>query len=307
MPSTTNTQSIKTILVTGGTGLVGTRLSHLLVQKGNTVTHLSRRSKEGEFKTYEWDIRKGTIDEEAIASADAIIHLAGAGVADQRWNDARKKEIYDSRIDSTKLLLKYVKEYNPALKYFLSASAIGYYGWDTGAELVDESSVKGEGFLADVVADWEAEVDKFSGINVLNGKVRIGVVLSEKGGALVEITKPIRLGAGAPLGSGEQYMSWIHLDDLCGIFMHCLEKKVEGIVNGVAPYAATNKELTKAIAKKLGKPLLLPNVPKFALKIMVGEMADMLVGGNNVSAKRIEELGYEFQYPNLKDALDNLL
>ena len=297
----------QTILITGGTGLVGQRLSELLTNQGYTVTHLSRSPANRTFRTYGWDLSKNYIDEEAISSADAIIHLAGAGVADKRWNEARKAEIYNSRIDSTKLLYDKVKSINPALKYFLCASAIGYYGWDTGLEVVDESSLKGEGFLSDVVADWEREADRFEEIKIPTGKVRIGVVLSEKGGALVEISKPIKLGAGAPLGSGEQYMSWIHVDDLCGIFIHCVKQKISGIVNGVAPDPVNNKELTKAIAKQLRKPLFLPNVPKFALKILVGEMADMLLGGNNVSSKKIEELGYSFQYPKLDAALNDLI
>lgn len=297
----------QSILITGGTGLVGTRLSELLAAQGHTVTHLSRNPKQGKYKTYRWDIKKKYIDEEAITSADAIIHLAGAGVADQRWSEARKKEIYDSRIDSTKLLRDYVKKYNPELGYFLSASAIGYYGWDTGASLVDETSAQGKDFLAHVVVDWEKEAARFHELNIKAGIVRVGVVLSSDGGALVEIAKPIRLWAGAPLGSGTQYMSWIHLNDLCGVFMHCLENTVEGVVNGVAPNPTTNSVLTKAIANKLKKPLFLPNVPKFALKLMVGEMAAMLLGGNKVSSKKIEQLGYKFSYPDLNTALENLL
>ena len=300
-------EEIKTILITGGSGLVGTRLSGMLKAKGYTITHLSRGSGDGVYKSYRWDIAGQEIDVEAIKTADAIIHLAGAGVADKRWNAARKQEIYDSRINSTRLLHQYVKEHNPDLGYFLSASAVGYYGWDTGASVVDETSPKGEGFLADVVADWEAETVRFSELSVANGMVRIGVVLSDDGGALVEIGRPIRLGVGAPLASGTQYMSWIHIDDLCSIFIHCLENKVEGIVNGVSPSPTTNKALTSALAKKLGRPLLLPNVPKFALKLLVGEMADMLVGGNNVSSKKIENLGFSFKYPYLEVALEDLL
>ena len=287
--------------------MVGSRLSELLTEKGFHVTHLSRNPKGKEYTSFHWDIKNQEIDEEAIKSADAIVHLAGAGVADKRWDDARKKEIYNSRIDSTKLLFEKVKELKPDLKYFLSASAIGYYGWDSGEKVVDETTPKGEGFLADVVDDWEKEVSQFDELNIPNGKIRVGVVLSEKGGGLTEIAKPIRFGFGAPLGSGKQFMSWIHLDDLCGIFIHCIENQIGEIVNGVAPNPATNKSLTKAIAHQLNKPLFLPNVPKFALKILVGEMADMLVGGNNVSSKKIEKLGYSFKYPELEQALADLL
>ncbi len=298
---------INTILITGGTGLVGMRLSELLSEMGYTITHLSRSPKKGRYPSFFWDIESKEIEYEAIKSADAIIHLAGAGVADKRWNEERKKDIYRSRIDSTQLLRNKVGEYNPNLRYFLSASAIGYYGWDTGPEWVDETAPKGAGFLADVVADWEQHVAEFSTLSIPFGMVRIGVVLSERGGALVEIAKPIQLLAGAPLGSGKQFMSWIHLDDLCGIFIHMLENGIQGRVNGVAPQPVTNEAITRAIAKALKKPLFLPNVPKFALKILVGEMADMLIGGNKVSSEKIRNLGYSFRFPDIQEALKDLL
>lgn len=286
---------------------MGTELSQLLTSAGYKVTHLSRNPTQKHYQTFYWDVKKGEIDDEAIISADAIIHLAGAGVSDKRWSDAWKKEIYDSRINSTKLLREKVEKLNPGLKHFISASAIGYYGRDTGDKLVDESTEKGEGFLADVVADWEKEVDRFNSLNIKTSKVRIGIVLSEKGGALVEMAKPIRFGVGAPLGSGNQYMSWIHINDLCGIFAHVLQNAEAGTFNGVAPNPETNKLFTKSVASQLGKPLWLPNVPKFALRLIVGEMSDILVGGNRVSSKKIEEAGFNFQFAALDDALEDLL
>lgn len=305
-PSNLN-DSIKTVLITGGTGLVGMTLSKLLTEKGFKVIHLSRNPTQGTYQTFHWDIKSGKIDEEAISSADAIIHLAGAGVADKRWSESWKKTIYDSRINSTRLLRKYVDEHNPKLKHFISASAIGIYGWDTGDRLVNEDTEKGAGFLADVVEDWEKEAEKFSEIAVKHSKVRIGVVLSEEGGALQEMAKPIKLGFGSPLASGNQYLSWIHIDDLCGIFAFLLEKGAAETVNGVGPNPATNKEFTKAVAKQLNKPLWLPNVPAFVLKLIVGEMADILIGGNNVSSKKAENLGFKFQYSTLDNALRNLI
>lgn len=252
-------------------------------------------------------MKKGEIEEEAIRSADAIIHLAGAGVADRRWNETRKNEIYASRIDSTRLLREKVGILNPSLKYFLSASAVGYYGWDTGDTVLSESSPKGDGFLAEVVKDWENEAVKFSEIGVANGRVRIGIVLSEKGGALVEMAKPIRFGFGAPLASGKQYMSWIHIEDLCRLFEFMLHNKVQEAINGVGPSPCSNKEFTKQVANQLKKPLWLPNVPNFALRLIVGEMADILVGGNNVSSAKIEAQGFEFRFPTLSKSLSNLL
>lgn len=298
---------VKTVLITGGSGLVGTELSTLLTSSGCEVTHLSRNPTQKHFQTFYWDVKKGEIDDEAITSANAIIHLAGAGVSDRRWSDAWKKEIYNSRIDSTRLLREKVEKLNPELKHFISASAIGYYGWDTGDKLVNESTEKGEGFLADVVDDWEKEVDQFKKLNVRTSKVRTGIVLSEKGGALVEMAKPIKYGVGAPLGSGKQYMSWIHINDLCRIFAHLLQHGEEGTFNGVAPNPKTNKSFTKSVANQLGRPLWLPNVPKFALRLIVGEMSDILVGGNRVSSKKIEDTGFNFQFAALDDALQNLL
>ena len=305
MSSTNLNDPIKTVLITGGTGLVGRELSELLTSKGYKVTHLSRNPTQKHYQTYYWDLKKEEIDHEAISSADAIIHLAGAGVSDKRWSASWKKEIYDSRINSTKLLRDKVMELNPSLKHFISASAIGYYGWDSGTQVVDETSAKGDGFLAYVVDDWEKEVDKFS--DIPTSKVRIGIVLSEKGGALVELMKPIKYGMGAPLAPGDQYMSWIHISDLCGIFAHLLEKSAEGVYNGVAPNPHTNKDFTRQVASILKKPLWLPNVPKFALRLIVGEMADILVGGNRVSSKKVEGAGFNFQYPTLDEALRNLL
>ena len=307
MSSTKLSDSIKTILITGGTGLVGMELSNILSSKGFEVTHLSRNPTKKGYRSFYWNVKKNEIDEEAIKSADAIIHLAGAGVADKRWNEAWKKEIYDSRIQSTRLLKEKVKEFNPDLKYFLSASAIGIYGWDTGEELIDETQVKGDGFLADVVEDWEKEVDGFTELNIPHGKVRIGIVLSEKGGALVEMMKPIRFGAGAALGSGKQYMSWIHIDDLVGIINHMLIHQLTEAFNGVAPNPATNADFTKSVGRQIRRPILLPNVPKFALKLIVGEMADILVGGNRVSSQKIENSGYKFRFPTLDKALQDLL
>lgn len=298
---------LQTVLITGGTGLVGTVLSGLLTENGYTVTHLSRKARDGKYQTYVWDIKNQQIDEEAIQTADAILHLAGAGVADSRWTADYKKKIYDSRIDSTRLLRQKVKEHNPNLKHFISASAIGLYGWDTKDELLFETSPKGEGFLADVVQNWESEINQFDEIGVKNSTVRIGVVLSEKGGALQKMAQPVKFGVGAPLGSGKQYLSWIHIQDLCGIFKFILEKNQSQVVNGVAPNPLTNKEFTKVLAKQLKRPLWLPNVPSFVLKGMLGEMAGMILGGNKVSSNKIEQEGFTFLHPTLEIALQDLL
>ncbi|MGB3586726.1 MAG: TIGR01777 family oxidoreductase [Tunicatimonas sp.] len=299
-----------TVLISGGTGLVGTRLTQLLQEKGCTVTHLSRSvSGDEKVKTYQWNIEKKEIDPEALTGVDYIIHLAGASIADKRWTDKRKELILKSRTESTQLLRDSIAKLgNHAIKAFVSASAVGYYGIDTGSAWVKEESPSGDGFAAEVTRQWETAVDEVTQLNIRVVKIRIGIVLSEKGGALVKIMQPIKLGAGAPLGRGGQYMSWIHLDDLCHLFIFALEQKdMAGVYNGVAPHPATNHELTKKTADVLNKPLFLPNVPAFALKLLLGEMAQVVTGGNRVSSKKIEEAGFEFKYTELRPALVDLL
>ena len=295
------------VLISGGSGLVGMKLSKLLADKGHHVAHLSRNPTKGVYPSFYWDVKKMEIDEQAVKEADVIIHLAGASVAGKRWSQEWKKEIYDSRIDSTQLLYESVKKYNPQLTKFISASAIGFYGWDTGDQVVTELQEKGEGFLADVVEDWEKEVKKFKDLGIKTSLLRIGIVLSTEGGALVEMKRPIDWGLGAPLGSGKQLMSWIHIDDLCQQFIHLMESQAEGIYNGVAPQPVTNKQFTKQLAKALSKPCFLPNVPPFMLSLIVGEMAVILLGGNRVSSKKIEDTGFNFRFPSLDSALKDLL
>lgn len=299
-----------TVLITGGTGLVGTRLTQLLQEKGYTVTHLSRSvSGDEKVKTYQWNIEKQQLDPEALTGADYIVHLAGAGIADKRWTDDRKELILKSRTESTRLLRESIAKLGKhSIKAFVSASAVGYYGIDTGDTWMTEESPSGDGFAAEVTRQWEAAVDKISQLNLRVVKIRIGIVLSEKGGALPKLTQPIRLGAGAPLGRGGQYMSWIHLDDLCRLFIFALEQhEMQGAYNGVAPHPATNKELTKKAADVLNRPLFLPNVPAFVLKLLLGEMSQVVTGGNRVSSKKVEEAGFEFKYPQLHPALVDLL
>lgn len=297
----------ETILITGASGLVGSALSNLLKRNNYEVIHLSRSPKENGFETFLWDIKKMEMDEQAIKKAEIVIHLAGAGVADNKWSESWKKEIYDSRINSTKLLAKNIKQHNPNLKKFISASAIGYYGLDTGLDVMTEESPKGEGFLADVVEDWENEVMEISSIGIPVSMVRIGIVLSKEGGALEKMVTPIKLGVGAPLASGNQYMSWIHMEDLVEIFHFLVKNKLEGKFNGVSSTPVTNKEFTKELAKNLNRPLIFPNVPSFALKMLLGEMAQIVTGGNNVSNKKLTDVGFKFQYPMLSNALKDLL
>jgi uncharacterized protein (TIGR01777 family) len=299
----------KNILITGGTGLIGTRLAEKLKEKGYTVSFLSRQSSEGKIKKYRWDLKTKFVDEAALKTADCIIHLAGAGVFDKRWSAKYRKEIIDSRIDSTALLYEKLSSAPNTLKSFISASAIGIYGYDTGSEWQTENTPAGEGFLAEVTKNWEASVLPIQNLGIRTAIIRLGIVLSDKGGSLRELLKPINYFIGSPMGEGNQYISWIHIDDLCALFIYALENEtLTGVYNAVAPEPVTNEILTKEIALQVKKPLWLPNLPVFVLKLILGaEKSMILLGGNRVSSKKITDAGFKFNYTTLKPALENLL
>lgn len=299
-------ESPKNILITGASGLIGTRLIELLSQLRKDVFTLSRSSKGD--KRYNWDIEKSFLDPDALANKDAIIHLAGAGVGDKRWTASRKLEILKSRTDSTRLLFENLKKGNHTIKHFISASAIGYYGFEDEQTWHDEDSPSGKDYLAQVTKAWEDEVDKIAALGIRVVKIRIGIVLSEKGGALKDMSTPVRFFVGGPLGSGKQPVSWIHLEDVCGIFIKTLDdQKMQGAYNAVAPNPVDNKTLTKLIGKALSRPVIFPPIPAFVLKMVIGQMAEIVVTGNRVSAKKILDGGYQFKFENARDAVDDLL
>ena len=297
------------ILITGGTGMIGHRLTELLLAKGHKVSYLSRKKEKiPKVEVFQWDIQKGYIEEGALEAADYVVHLAGAGIADKRWTDERKKEIIDSRIQPIELINSYLQKNNIQLKGFISASAIGIYGGDTGDVRLDENSELGNDFLAECTKLWEIHAKKMTNTARIVS-VRIGIVLSEKGGALPKLVQPIRLGFGAALGSGKQFMSWIHVDDLCEIFVKALEDDtMQGPYNAVTPNPVTNQEMTSVAAQVLKKPLWLPNVPIFALKLVFGEMGIVVTGGNFVLNKRLsQETDFQYKFTTIKDALNDLL
>ena len=305
----------QTVLITGGTGTIGRRLTQLLQQQGYTVTYLSRRS-DGPFtnqappvKTYQWDVKRGHIDPHAIQTADHIVHLAGAGIADGRWTSARKDEILTSRTESAELLAQALAKNPHKVKSFIASSAIGYYGGDTGDRPLTETSSGGSDFLARVTRAWEQSEDQVAALGIRTVKFRTGVVLTMAGGALPKLAQPVRLGAGAPIGSGQQYISWIHIDDLCQLYLLALkDESWRGVYNAVAPGPVTNETLTRAIAGVLNRPMMLPNIPNFVIKLMLGELAITVIGGSYVLNKRIaEETDFRYQYGELDQALENLL
>jgi len=296
------------ILITGGSGLVGTRLAELLRQRGHRISLLGRSKKEGDTKSFVWKVDQNYIEPETFQGIDAIVHLAGAGIADKPWTIERKREILESRTKSTGLLANVLKNTTHKVKAVISASAIGYYGFENQHEVFTENSEPGRDFLADVTRRWEKETEPIVELGVRVVKIRIGIVLSKRGGALEEIARPIKYFVGAPLGSGDQYISWIHLDDLCHIFVKAIEDStMTGPYNAVSPDPLTNRELTKAIAKTLHRPLLLPPIPSFVLKLILGEMADLVLNGSKVSGARIIQSGYEFKYSDINLALQDLL
>jgi uncharacterized protein (TIGR01777 family) len=295
---------MRKVIITGGTGLVGKRLSELLKQHGYKVNILCRNPKKTD--EYKWNVEEGYMDESAFEGTEIIVHLAGAGVADQRWTDSRKKEIIDSRVASTRLLFKYLSKKTHAIKSFISASAVGYYG-DRKNDLLTEDDSAGTGFLAEVCRLWEQEADTIGTLNIPVSKIRIGIVLSKDGGALPKLDFPVKFGIGAYIGNGKQYVPWIHIDDLCNMFIHLIHHpEANGIYNACAPDIKTNREMSATIAQVLRRPFIPFPAPAFVIKTVMGEMATMLLMSNNCSSKKIIDTGFDFQYPTLYLALENI-
>lgn len=292
------------VIISGGSGLVGSRLKVMLKNKGYEVRILSRHPRHAD--EYYWNIEKGEIDARVFEEATAIIHLAGAGVAEERWTEARKKEILDSRIRPAALLHDHLSGHPHRIQTFLSASAVGYYG-DRGEQVLTEETPAGTGFLPDVCRAWETAAETFKSLQMRVAEIRIGIVLSNDGGALPKMDLPVKLGLGAYIGNGKQFVPWIHIDDLCGIFMHLLQTKdLEGPFNACAPGILNNKALTRAIAHALHRPFIPMPAPAFLLNTAMGEMAAMVLMSTNCSSKKIMDSGFHFRYPDIDEALRQL-
>lgn len=300
---------MKTVLISGGTGVVGARLSHQLKEKGYDVNILSRsENSDSIFKTYIWDTNKNYIDPKSIANADYIVHLAGAGIADKRWTDERKRIIIDSRVDSANLLFNAVKSNPNKVKAFISASGVGNYGAITTEHIFIESDPSHNDFLGKTCAVWEASADQFEALGMRTVKIRTGMVLSKEGGALAKLKIPVQIGIGSALGSGKQYVPWIHIDDLCNIYIKAIEDiQMSGSYNAAAPEHINNEQMTKRIAEKIHRPFFFPKVPGFAMELLLGEMSELLLEGSRVSSEKIQKAGFQFKYPEIKSALDDLL
>ena len=306
---------MQTVLITGGTGMVGKKLTPHLIDKGYRVIILTRsvlaKPSSSPLVTYAlWDVKASTMDLAALKSADHIVHLAGAGVVDKKWTPAYKKEIKDSRTESSRVLMAHLKDHHNKIKTVVSASAIGWYGADAieSAKTFVETDAAAPGFLGDTCKLWEQSVAPTIELQKRLVKLRLGIVLSNDGGALAEFKKPLKLGVAGILGSGKQIISWIHIDDLCRMFISAIEnEQLTGAYNAVAPNPVTNKKLTIELAKASNGKYFIPlHVPEFVLKIMLGDRSIEVLKSATVSSKKMEQTGFPFLYPTIEQALQQL-
>ena len=297
------------ILITGATGLIGTELVKLFIEKGHTIHYLTTSANKIISKTnyygYYWNPEEGKIDENCMIGVDAIIHLAGANIA-KRWTTAYKEEIIQSRTLSSELLYTVLKKNPHQVKQIVSASGTAIYP-ESFSKVYDESSTQMDNsFLANVVLKWEEGVDRFQVLGIKVCKLRTGVVFANNGGALPEMVSPIKMGFGAAMGSGKQIQSWIHITDLIHLYYLAVQNEWEGIFNAVTPFPINNDALTNVIAKTLHKTIFLPNIPQFVMKLILGEMSILLFSSKNLSAQKVEQNGFTFRFPKAQQALEDL-
>lgn len=299
-------------LITGATGLIGSKLVKQCHELGIAVNYLTtsqgKISKNEDYKGFYWNPENDEIDHACFEGVDAIINLVGANVA-KRWTPKYKKEIVESRTKTASILVNALQQIDHHVGYVVSASAIGIYKSSLTKLHTEDEDEKfhNKAFIGHVVDEWESAVDEFVSLGIPVGKLRIGLVLAEKGGALERMLQPINYYVGAPLGSGNQWQSWIHIDDLVNLFIYAVKHELAGVYNAVAPNPVTNKELTRSIAETVNKPLWFPNVPSFALKLVLGEMSTIVLASQLVSSKKILGEGFQFEYTYCINALDDLI
>ena len=300
----------KNVLISGGSGFIGSHLTGLLIANGYSVSILSRSEKQnkGDISYYKWDVANQTIDENAVLNADFIIHLAGENIAEKRWTAKRKAEIIDSREKSTQLLYAVLRKNNKKLDAFISASAIGIYGAINGEEICSEDTAYANDFLGYTCQKWEGAIDFIENLNIRTVKIRTGLVLGKNDGFLKKLIPLFQFRLGSALGSGKQYMPWIHVDDLCAIYLQAvMNPNMEGAYNAAVLDNTTNSIFSKTLARIFGYSIWLPNVPAFVLKLVMGEMAVIVLTGRRVSSDKIEQTGFQFQFKNLEEAIRNCL
>ena len=298
------------VLVTGATGLIGTELVSLLLQNGISVNYLTTSKNkivnELNYNGFYWSPEKGIIDENCLMEVDSIINLAGANIS-KRWTNSYKQEIIESRLLSSALLFNAIKNNPNQVKQIVSASGTSIYP-NSDTVIYDENSTQvNNSFLGNVVIKWEESTDKFASLGLKVCKLRTGIVLSSKGGALVEMIKTIKIGLGSSFGSGKQIQTWIHIHDIASLYYFAIKNNLDGVYNAVSPNPVSNEELTFTIAKVLKKPLFMPSIPKFIMKLILGEMHELLFENRNLSAKKIIDKGFVFKYKTIDEALKNIL
>ena len=302
---------MKTILLTGGSGMIGRKLSDLLIEKGYQVIWLSReRHVNGSIPRYRWNYLKNEIDREALEQADVIIHLAGSNLGEEAWTRRKKQEIVESRVQTARLLLETIRSMPKKPESFISASAVGYYGMQTSDRIYSEEDLPAQNdFLSRTCKKWESAAFAFRDeLCMRTVALRTAFVISKESDAFKRMSVPARFGLGAPLGSGRQYLPWIHLDDLCRIYLNTVEdSRMQGIYNAVSPQQITNAEFMKVLAKEMKRPFFIPRIPAFILRLFMGEAAGMILEGSRVSPQKIVDAGYQFLYPTAMEAIRSSL
>jgi uncharacterized protein (TIGR01777 family) len=300
----------KNVLITGGTGFVGRHLTDLLVANGFSVSILSRskRANAENIFYYTWDVEKQFIEEEAIQKADYVIHLAGANIAEKRWAEKRKEEIVSSRELSAQLIYNALLKYNRNVEAFVSASAVGIYGAMNGRAICSEEMQPMNDFLGLTCQKWEAAANQFEKLGIRTVKIRTGLVMGKEDGFLKKLVPIFKLRLGSALGTGKQYMPWIHIDDLCRIYLEALKNPLmSGAYNAAITDDTTNQLFSKTLAKVCGYSMWLPNVPSLLIKIALGEMSKLVLTGRRVSSEKIEKIGFQFVHKNLEATLKDCL
>lgn len=298
------------VLITGATGLVGKELVSRLLKNGYTINYLTvskdKIQNKEHYSGYYWNPEKGEIDPSCLDGVGTIIHLAGATIS-KRWTEKYKQQILESRVLSTKVLQTLLENTENEVHQFISASAIGIYPHSKSVVYTEDTPDLNGSFLGTVVQKWEAAADTIASSDIKVAKVRTGLVLSNKGGVLKEMAAPSKFGFGAAFGNGAQMQSWVHLDDLVGIYTHIMKNGLEGVYNAVAPYPVTQNELAKTISRVLNRPYFMPNIPRFVIQSVLGEMSTLLLDSQNVSARKIVDAGYQFKYLSLEKAVKDEL
>lgn len=299
------------VLITGASGLVGTALTKKLLQKGHEVNYLttsdpkSAKQKLPGANGFFWNPAKEVLDEACFDGVDSIVHLAGANL-NHRWTKSYKKEIIESRVLTAQLLFNRLKD-SGEVKQFISASGVSIYKDSLTEIYTEENYQEDDGFLAVVVRKWEAAADRFRQLGLKVAKIRTGPALAKESGMLKELERPVKFGMGSALGTGKQWISWIHIEDLVAIYVAAIEQKWEGVFNATAPFAVTNEAMMEELSKKMKKPRLVKKAPEFVIKLIFGEMSDMLLDSQHARPEQAQKAGYKFRYPTLTEALDDLV